>query len=128
TEGVVNIRLKAPRKVKVLIDVECSQLWVSVDDSERFLQALAEACLLGDVGFKGDCEVRGRLDAALFGEAQGRIVVSVRPGAASRLVAMARELSVPVSKLGTTTEERRMRLGPIDVAIGELRAAYEVLL
>ncbi|MCL4231685.1 MAG: phosphoribosylformylglycinamidine synthase subunit PurL [Dehalococcoidia bacterium] len=129
--GLPSIDLEAEQRLhRLVLNANGEGLLLSAHDCADggLAVALAEACLLGDVGFKGDCEVSGRLDAALFGEAQGRIVVSVRPGAASRLVAMARELSVPVSKLGTTTEERRMRLGPIDVAIGELRAAYEVLL
>ena len=42
--------------------------------------ALAESCILGNIGFKGKISVKDRLDAALFGEAQSRVIVSVSPG------------------------------------------------
>lgn len=44
TENVVNIQLKGPRKVKVLFEVDCSQLWVSLEDRDGFLSALSKAC------------------------------------------------------------------------------------
>ena len=39
--------------------------------------ALAESCIAGGIGFKGDFRVAGRWDAALFGEHQSRIILSV---------------------------------------------------
>ena len=39
--------------------------------------ALAECCIAGGVGFSGDFCIDGRWDAALFGETQSRIVVSL---------------------------------------------------
>ena len=39
--------------------------------------ALAESCILGGVGFRGNMDTAARWDAALFGEKQSRIVVSV---------------------------------------------------
>jgi len=44
TDGVVNVKLKAPRKVSVaLIPVQCEQLWLSLENREGFLEALAAA-------------------------------------------------------------------------------------
>ncbi len=96
--------------------------------------ALAECAILGGNGFSGEPELTGRLDAALFGEAQGRIVVSlapghVRPGAnAERLIAICAGLGVPLTRLGTTTASQSFRFGPLDATVAELREAYEVLL
>ncbi len=87
--------------------------------------ALAECCLLGETGFAGDAPVEGRLDAALFGEAQGRIVVSAPPDAGERLAALATETGVPVARLGVTVDEPALRLGPIDADLAVLRAAWE---
>lgn len=42
-DNIVNIKLKEPQKVTVLVVVEVDQLWVSVQDREGFLRALAEA-------------------------------------------------------------------------------------
>ena len=39
--------------------------------------AIAESCIAGNIGFQGESEIHGRWDAALFGEAQSRIVVSL---------------------------------------------------
>ena len=70
--------------------------------------ALAECCLLGGYGFAGEVAVEGRIDAALFGEGQGRVVVSARAEAAVRLVALAEEEGVvPLTR--TRRDHRRGR-------------------
>ena len=95
--------------------------------------AVAESAMLGGHGFAGDVEVDGRLDAALFGEAQGRIVVSLAQdqshgdGAARRLAALAQELDTPCTRIGETTVEGSFTLGPVASDIGTLREAYEAL-
>ena len=87
--------------------------------------ALAECCLLGGHGFAGEVAVEGRIDAALFGEGQGRIIVSTRPEAGERLAALAEEHGVPLTRLGVTTDEGALRYGPIDADLGALREAWE---
>jgi len=87
--------------------------------------ALAECCLLGDYGFAGDVVIEGRLDAALFGEGQGRIVVSARAEAGERLTALAEEEGVPLTRLGATSEEATLRYGPIEANLADVRAAWE---
>jgi len=90
--------------------------------------AIAESCMFGDHGFDGTPNIEGRLDAALFGEAQGRIVVSLRPEAAARLGALASEIGVAVMPLGSTLAGHNVRFGPIDTTLDELVSAYEALL
>ena len=87
--------------------------------------ALAECCLLGGYGFAGQVAVEGRVDAALFGEGQGRIVVSARAEAGERLVALAEEEGVSLTRLGATTDEGVLRYGPIEADLDELREAWE---
>ncbi len=41
TDGVVNIAFKTPVKAHVIAVVEAQQLWISVEDHEAFLKALA---------------------------------------------------------------------------------------
>ena len=43
TDGVVNVQLKAEQKVNVIVTASCSQLWLSVEEPEGFLRALAAA-------------------------------------------------------------------------------------
>ena len=87
--------------------------------------ALAECCLLGGYGFAGEVEVEGRIDAALFGEGQGRVVVSARAEAGERLVALAEEVGVPLTRLGATTDEGVLRYGPVEADLDALREAWE---
>ncbi|MBE7519918.1 MAG: phosphoribosylformylglycinamidine synthase subunit PurL [Thermoflexaceae bacterium] len=129
--GMPGIDLEAERRLHQLVlrANEVGLLLSAHDCADGGLAvAVAEACILGNTGFQGVGNLPGRLDAACFGEAQGRIVVSVPPGAATRLVALGADLSIPVTRLGTTVDEGRMRLGPIDVSLDDLRAAYEALL
>ncbi len=90
--------------------------------------ALAESCMFGAHGFEGTAEIDGRMDAALFGEMQGRIVVGLRPEAAARLGALAWEVGVPVARLGSTRAGNSVRFGPIDTTLEDLVQAYEALL
>ena len=75
--------------------------------------ALAESCIAGGVGFhwagrggegrgrstlpSSPAPFRGRWDAALFGEAQSRVIVSLRPERLGDLQMLASELEVPVA-------------------------------
>jgi phosphoribosylformylglycinamidine synthase II len=92
---------------------------------------LAECSILGGRGFEGSVAIDGRLDAALFGEAQGRIVVSLLPdsfrqgGGAARLEDLARELGVPVKRLGATVGGGSFAFGPVSTTVTELNEAYE---
>ncbi len=92
---------------------------------------VAESAILGGRGFEGSAALHGRLDAALFGEAQGRIVVSLLPdafrqgGGAARLEDLARELGVPVTRLGVTSEGDAFTLGPISTSVTALGEAFE---
>ncbi|MGB4862588.1 MAG: phosphoribosylformylglycinamidine synthase subunit PurL, partial [Tepidiformaceae bacterium] len=89
--------------------------------------AVAEAAILGEHGFEASASFPGRLDGGLFGEAQGRIVVSVQPGCEPRLVELALEIGVPITMLGTTTSAGTFTLGPISTSVDALRKSYETL-
>jgi phosphoribosylformylglycinamidine synthase len=86
--------------------------------------ALAECCIAGGRGLDArDVAIEGRLDAALFGEAASRIVVSTLEAAA--LEALAREHGVPLLRLGRSGGDQ-LRLGALaDVAVEDLRSAHE---
>jgi len=88
--------------------------------------ALAEMALAGGKGLDAAAAYLGpRLDAALFGEAQSRIIITIKPGDRAALEGIVRALSVPVELVGRVTEEPRFRLGPIDLPLSDLREAYE---
>jgi phosphoribosylformylglycinamidine synthase II len=92
------------------------------------LVALAECCLLGGRGvhcggLRPDADVR--LDAAFFGESQGRFVVSVRPRLTSELQAFARRHHVELALLGLTGGEAIEFDGQLRVGLAELRQVWE---
>ena len=86
--------------------------------------ALAESCIIGATGFKGALPVHGRLDAALFGEAQSRAVVSVSARAVRRLEEMAFKLSVPITRLGTVGGGLFILKGLVNLPVTELEQAW----
>ena len=74
----------------------------------------------------GDLKIGGRWDAALFGEAQSRIVVSLRPEDLNELTKLAAELDVPLVSLGRTTSNPALTLGGlIDLPVEELEHAWK---
>ncbi|MBM3948891.1 MAG: phosphoribosylformylglycinamidine synthase subunit PurL [SAR202 cluster bacterium] len=85
--------------------------------------AIAESCIVGRKGFKGEATPTGRWDTALFGEAQSRIVVSVAAKSVAAMEALARAESAPICVLGQVYGVR-LRLGPLDVALAEATAAW----
>ena len=88
--------------------------------------ALTEMALAADAGIDAANAVMGaRLDATLFGEAQSRIALAIKPEGRGELLRIAESMSVPLQFIGTATEDRRFRLGPLDLPLAGLRDAYE---
>ena len=88
--------------------------------------ALSESCIAGGVGFSSDLKVRGRWDAALFGEAQSRIIISLHPESLSDLAKLATEMDVPFVPLGTTVSSQVLTLGGlIDLTVEELEYVWK---
>jgi phosphoribosylformylglycinamidine synthase II len=87
---------------------------------------VAESCIASGRGLDASgLAFAGRLDAALFGEAPSRIVLSCPPAAHSDLEALAASHDVPLTYLGAAGGDR-FRLGPhVDLPVSELIRAYE---
>lgn len=73
-----------------------------VSDGGLFI-TLAESGMVRGLGFSIETDFDCRADAFLFGEAQGRIVVSVHPVALDAFVNFLAESNVEFSNLGTVT-------------------------
>ena len=66
----------------------------------------------------------GEVFAALFGEGQSRIVVSLAPEHRAKLEHIATELRVPLMELGVTGGDR-FQLGPmLDLTVREIEEAW----
>jgi phosphoribosylformylglycinamidine synthase len=121
----IDLDLEA-RVQKLTLDAARAGLLKSAHDCSRggLAVALAESCMAGDRGLDAfGLAIDGRLDAALFGEAPSRIVVSTSDAAA--LESLAREQGVPVVRLGVVRGERLVIGAHADCAIDDLRAEYE---
>jgi phosphoribosylformylglycinamidine synthase len=83
-------------------------------------------CIAGNKGLDAaNANLGPRFDAALFGEAQSRIVVAIRPERRGMLEQIARAGGVPFARIGRVTAEPHFRFGPLDLSLDELRDAYE---
>jgi phosphoribosylformylglycinamidine synthase len=88
--------------------------------------AVAEMCLAGNLGIDGSAAPLGpRIAAGLFGETQSRILLAVPEDKRTRLIEIATFGHVPFQFVGTVTHDLRVRLGPIDLPLEDIRAAYE---
>jgi len=127
--GSVRIDLACEARVqRVLIEAAADGLLRSAHDCSHggLAVALAEACLLGASGFASESlEIDARRDAALFGETASRVVVSLSPNHVGELVALLERNEVPFSFLGETGGERLCLAEAINLALSELRSAYE---
>jgi len=87
--------------------------------------ALAESCLANGLGFVSyEWDIEGRLDAALFGEAQSRIVVSIAPKSSWKLQKLADRYQIAATKLGVVGGKRFILKGYMDLSLKEIGEAW----
>jgi phosphoribosylformylglycinamidine synthase len=87
--------------------------------------AIAESAIAGDVGVNVTAGFSGRWDAALFGERQSRIVVSVSSGDYALLERIARRAGAPLMRLGTVGGDRINLGNGCDVSLVEAANAWK---
>lgn len=86
--------------------------------------ALVESCMAGNTGFHVAMDTSMRADALLFGEAQSRVVVSVKPEAVAAFEAAVGNHAI--TKLGTVDADGRLQLGSADWGhITDWKKAYD---
>ena len=129
--------LEAERNLhRLLVELANRRLVRSMHDLSEggFAAALAECALVNGVGVQVDLPPEAthyapRPDAALFGELQTRVIVSVAPAHASSVEQLAREYGLACYAIGTTGGDRvRVALQGrllIDISLAECHAAYE---
>jgi phosphoribosylformylglycinamidine synthase II len=82
--------------------------------------ALAEAAILGERGVVVDAALGGRWDAALFGEAQSRIIVTVAADQTGELERIAVNAGAPLLRLGTTGGDRIVIGDLVDLSLSDV--------
>jgi phosphoribosylformylglycinamidine synthase len=123
----IDLALEA-RVQRVLVEAAAESMLRSAHDCSHggLAVTLAEAALQHGVAFATESiEIDGRRDAALFGEAASRVVVSLLRDHVGVFEALLDRNEVPFVRLGETGGERLRIAGAIDVSLEDLRAAYE---
>jgi len=126
--GPVQIDLGLETKLQdVLVTAAEAGLLRSAHDCSHggLAVTLAESALAGGVGFALEAPLSGRVDAALFGEAASRAVVSVAASDAADFESRLAAASLPFLRLGRTGSERFQLGGPVDVAVTELSRVFD---
>ena len=88
---------------------------------------IAESCIAGGVGFAGDFAVPGRWDAALFGEAQSRIVVTVSESRLPELLQLCGAMDCHAAVIGRVGGDSISLGGLLDVSVAAAMAAWKTL-
>ncbi|MDR0659373.1 MAG: phosphoribosylformylglycinamidine synthase subunit PurL [Prevotellaceae bacterium] len=95
-----------------------------VSDGGLFI-TLLESAMINGFGFDITSDAEIRTDAFLFGEAQGRIVVSVTPGREVAFTDFMNKQNVPVTMLGHVTKSE-IRVDDVSYGfITDLKALYD---
>jgi phosphoribosylformylglycinamidine synthase len=118
--GVPSLDLETERRVQYccLKAIQEGIIKSAHDCSEGGLAvALAEACILGRIGFRGRLPREERRDYLLFGEEQSRIVLSLAAADLGRLRALARQHAVSLLELGVVGGDRFIMEGCLDIPV-----------
>ena len=121
----IDLDLEARVQGLCLAAVEAGRLSSAHDCADGGLAVtLAESCIIGGVGFHGDWPLGGHVEAALFGEAASRIVVSVAQGDEAWLEQAAGSADVPLLRLGTVGGDLVVIGGAARVPLAVLSEAW----
>ena len=113
--------------VKKLILNKLVQSVHDVADGGLFV-CLTESAMYRNLGFKISTLPEIRKDAFLFGESQGRIVVSVKPSDLSEFQALTARGLVPVNQLGTVSDGKLLIDNQSFGSIGDIIPVYDSIL
>ena len=86
--------------------------------------ALAESCVSGNIGFRSDLQLGQDWQAALFGESQSRIIISMSKDKLSKFEALAEQESTPWIVLGVVGGNS-LKIGTLmDISLEDLDKAW----
>lgn len=126
-EGSPRIDLDLEKRVQQVCRqaIEEGRIKSAHDCSEGGLAvALAECSIQGGTGFTGEFPIPDRWDAALFGERQSRIIVSLPEDQWDAVVGLASGSAVPVVRLGYTGGDRFRLNAQVDLALSQISEVW----
>lgn len=116
--------VKMQNLLKELIGNKAIQTAHDVSDGGLFT-ALLESAMPNEIGFQIQTDSNYRIDAFLFSEGQGRVVVSCTPDKEKDLIKLSASMEVPVFKLGQTIPHK-MEIDNATIGlVSEWKAAYD---
>ena len=122
----IDLALEARLQRCCLLLIQDGLLHSAHDCSEGGLGVtLAESAIQGGLGFQGTFSNLGRWDAALFGEAQSRIVVSLAEAGLPKLAQRCKEEDVPYARLGTVGGGHFFIPNAVNVLLQQLADAWQ---
>ncbi|HZZ18584.1 MAG TPA: phosphoribosylformylglycinamidine synthase subunit PurL, partial [Opitutaceae bacterium] len=129
------VDLAAEKKLQdfLLSQIRSGKVGAAHDLSEGGLLVAAAEMLFGSGRLGASLDLSAlsapRLDALLFGESQGRVIVAVSPTDSAALVASAKASGVPADDIGTVTEAPSLSVrtsrGPVEWDVAGLRMGWE---
>ena len=127
--GKPSIDLDLEKKVqKVCVQLIQSNLLSSAHDcSDGGLAiTLAESCISGNVGFQSTTNIIGSWEAALFGEYQSSVVVSLPPKKLEQLENICRQKNVPLTNIGILGGYTFNIKPYFDIEIADMKSAWDM--
>jgi len=117
----------------ILAEIRAGRVGAAHDLSEGGLLVAISEMLFGAVSLGAAIDLTGfapqRLDALLFGESQGRVLLCVPAGDVPQILSSARAAGVPADGIGTVTPEATLSVltarGPLGWSVSVLRTAWE---
>tara|TARA_Y100000814_G_scaffold205216_1_gene151502 strand:+ start:1004 stop:3217 length:2214 start_codon:yes stop_codon:yes gene_type:complete len=85
---------------------------------------LAESCILSNIGFESEIEIKERWDVSLFGEKNSQIVISINPNDVNSFSEICNNFNIPFVTLGKTKPEIFKIDSLISNTVSKLKNAY----
>jgi phosphoribosylformylglycinamidine synthase len=123
----LNEEYKMHQAVKSVIQKNLVQSAHDISDGGLFV-TLAESAIFGNIGFDISTDESIRTDAFLFGEGQGRAVVTVRPGDEDHFLDEMMKRDVDFCLLGTVMGDEMVVDEEAFFSVAEAKKIYETSL
>ena len=89
---------------------------------------IIESCISGGIGARINEEIINRWDAALFGETQSKIIVSISPDDINELTILANQNSVPIKSVGKVGGDSVIFSNLISITLEEVTKKWDTSL
>ena len=132
--SVPKLNLENEMKLQKLLisQIESGKIKATHDLSEGGVMVCLAEMLVGSnkLGLSLSIPLAERLDATLFGESQGRVIVAVNPSDSEDLITFAQSAGVQIDSLGTTDKTGILKVNfgkeeVLDVKVDELHLVWE---